>query len=787
MGLVEEIFAKIEVKGTPDLEKVLAGMKKLGYNLRLTGRDLMRMASGIRKFSSWMTSFGRKVFSSSEIIQDAFQDVWYSLEDAMEATGFLDIFVDLLEKIADYIDSHPWVGLAIGIMLIIGTIGLLISQFMMFIGFTTLLSGAILSAKEAHLSLWETLKLLFQVLTGNIEAVKQVTAKTVLAKMETQKYSQELLKLIDIEKKDEAQKRRIYALEKKLGIRKSLNAKATKKRLKQQGLLEKKQKSFLGTIAGGIKWIASLAIGFVFLSTILEAIGPILASLGDAVSDVIDQWEMEGIIDQIVRFIEANKELVVYTLLAVVLLPHVLGLFKKLGGVIGKITGKIRGVTKAAGDTADTTGEANKGWNKTLVLLLALIPEVVLLIYAMAEFVKQVAASGFELSQLGAIIGILVGAIGGIMGILLLTIKVLDGVKSISSSVIAAFITLAGVALALVIAFGEFLLMAKATGFDAAAIATILIALTGAVGGLMVVISGATYLLSKLNSVNLNAIGMIITLAGVIIGLILALGTFLDIASRTGFQVSEISTILDKLTGAIVVLVATLVAAVSIFSLLSFAAGAAMPVVAVLLGIGAAALLIGAGFYLAGLGIKAGCQGLALLVSYVPQLVALIPIIGTLILVFGGLGLALGAASLAFFAAFAGLAALAIGIFGVAAAVGALAVALNAIPDWAQGFVGGIGKAIGGIAGGLGKIIGLQAGGVVTAPGLAVLHPAETVLPAKAKPLGVGKYQPKEPPLSVSVDITGARSIEEIVQKAVIASSEQLSERMAKKYRRSEF
>jgi len=323
--------------------------------------------------------------------------------------------------------------------------------------------------------------------------------------------------------------------------------------------------------------------------------------------------------------------------------------------------------------------------------------------------------------------------------------------------------------------------MAAATRFDAASMAILLFAVTGAAGALIGIISALTMVLSKLNTINYGAIAYIITLTGVVIALIFAFSSFLDTASRTGFQVSEIAGILGTLTGAIIAVIATIVGATVVLAGLSVTAAAAAPVVLLMLGLGAAALLVGAGFMMAGLGVKMASEGIALLVGHTADLASLVPIVFTFGVAIGGLAISIGLLGAAGFAAFAGLGALALAIFGLAAAFSALVIPLGVIRG-----LGGEGAVVETIK----KIPQLETGGMITDPGLAYVHPEEMVTPAKAKPLkggGTAGYTPKEAPPTITVNLTGANSIEEIVRRTVEASVSQITVIQDKKYRTKEF
>lgn len=761
MPIAEEVLVFLDVKGIKKLNPVDKAITKLGYNLRLGGRDLMRMSGSLKAAGTWMMSFATAVFKASDIFQDAMQDVLYSLEDVLESSGFLDMVVDALEWLAETIENIPFIGLAMGAMFIAGIFVLLAAKTMMIAGFMRLLVGSVLSAKTSGLGLVETFKLLINVMLGygkeQRDKIARDTQELVLSKQ----------------------------LTKQMTLESSARGGATQAKKKDAGVAKKQKKSLFGAIGGVVKLVAAFAVFGLLMYAIgplFEALSPIFEALGDAFESVFDALEETGVIEWIAEFIRNNKELVVALLVALAMLPLLVTGIKAFGGVLGSISSRIKGVSKVTEGMTSVQDKSSGGMWKTILAVSALLVALVPVIFALKDFIGVAAASGYTITEVGAIIALLVANLGAILAIIVVVVKVLDGLKSMSWQVFAAFLAMIPVVLSLIGAFGWFLKIASETGFTAGGIAGILVALAGSVSLLMVVIAGATRFLAGLNSVNLQAIAYVVTLAGVMIGLIFAFTHFLEVASRTGFRVDEINTLLAGLTAGVIALVAALVVAVFVLASLSVTAAMAMPVVALLLGIGAAALMVGTGFLLAGIGAKMASDAILQLGGNLASVIATLPVVLALSGAIGILALALSAAGAAGFLGMTGLLTFAAGIFALTAALMAMVVPLGIIRAF-----GGEGAVMAAIT----KIPSLGEGGLITAPGLAMVHAEETVLPAATTAAlgkgGRGRYIPKEPPLTVTVDVSGVSSIEEIIERAVEASVSQISERMAKKYRRSEY
>lgn len=681
MGIGEEVLVFLNVKGMPKLKDIDKAMTKLGYNLRLAGRDLMRMGGALQRTGQFFTGFASNVFRQSDIMGDAFEDIKYGWQDAFEQAGIIDALATAMEGIAEILEANPWIAWVAMAAFLFGQFLNLAGIFFKVIGFMDLLIGSVLSARAAGLGWGESIKFTIMALMRQNTAIKEnirLKAQEAAAKRQGISLSQ---------------------LEAKATMQTTLDQKKQEKSQKKEAKSRKKmgRMFILGAAA-----LAGMAIGFAVFGRVIEIVSPILEAIGDAFEQVFDALEASGVIDWIVEFIENNKELVVAMLVGIAALPLLISGLKTLGPVLGKLSGVLGGtggVADGMTGAGDAASGATGGFSKTLITIAAILPSIVALVFAFSDFIKVVSESGYTLG-------------------------------------------------------------------DIAALLAVLVANTGA---LLLIIAGVTKLLESFNMTGYQTLAMVIALMAGAVSLIFAFGWFLQVASETGFSLGEITTIIASLTGAIVVFLAAIVVAVAVLAGLGIAAAAAMPVVALLLGIGAAAFLIGAGFLLAGIGIKLASDSLANLIQYVPQLMSLVPALFGIAAGFGVMGAAaFGAMS---------------GIFGMAAAVAALGLAfgLLTIPL-------GIIRALGGemaVVEAIKKIPGLAEGGVVTSPGLAFIHQKEMVVPAETRGLKGGGYTPKEPPLAISVDVTGASSVEEIVRKSVEASVSQISESLERKYRRS--
>ncbi len=173
MTLQEQVLISLNIKGDAKLRKIEGAVSKLGYNLRLAGRDLMRMGGSLQRFGATLSSVAAGVFKASDIVQDAFGDIGYALEDAFEVIGLLEPFVEILEKIAEIVEENPWIAWGIALAAIAGIFLTVLGKIMVFSGWMKLLTGAVLSAKDAGMSLGETIYWVTMALAGQGEVLRQ--------------------------------------------------------------------------------------------------------------------------------------------------------------------------------------------------------------------------------------------------------------------------------------------------------------------------------------------------------------------------------------------------------------------------------------------------------------------------------------------------------------------------------------------------------------------------------------------------------------------------------------
>lgn len=331
MGIAEEVLIFLNVKNMPALKDVQKAMIRLGYNLRLAGRDMMRMAGSLRNTSRFFMSFAGRVFSSSDIIQDAFGDIRYALEDIMEATGILDFIADVLELIARVVEDHPILAWLMIISFGVGVLMLFLSKVLMFLGFMRLLVGAVLSARTANLSLIDSIKWIIAVMTGETESIKR-------------NVEQQTLDLA-------IRKRRIAVMQEQAKWQTAVG-RWNKRALREE---KKRGRGLKGLVSAGLKTAASfglLALALMAIQPLMEALAPIFEAAGEVISEMISP--LEPLIEAIAQWIEENPELAMtfFGVIAGILgllvyLPKLLTAFKGGIDILTKIIDKIPTLSEA--------------------------------------------------------------------------------------------------------------------------------------------------------------------------------------------------------------------------------------------------------------------------------------------------------------------------------------------------------------------------------------------------------------------------------------------------------
>jgi len=186
MALIEEIFARIQVQGTPDIEKVERAILRFGYALRLTGRDIMRLGGVVRSFGVSMSRLGLQALRTEAIFTDTMEDMWFAVLDAMEAVGVLDLILNSLDALTAWIEAAPWVGFIVGLGLLIGTFAGFFAQIIVAVGALTLLAGAIITARQAKIGLISSLRLLYEYIVGTSDAYLKMAAAQSFLRLQTQ-------------------------------------------------------------------------------------------------------------------------------------------------------------------------------------------------------------------------------------------------------------------------------------------------------------------------------------------------------------------------------------------------------------------------------------------------------------------------------------------------------------------------------------------------------------------------------------------------------------------------
>jgi len=445
MGIAEEVLVYLKVKGTPDLKNLDQAMTRLGYNLRLAGRDLMRMGGQLDRVGQYFKGFAGNVFKSSDIMGDAFDDIQLAWQDVFEETGIIDSFAGAMEGLAEIIEANPILAWGAMALFVFGQIASSLGILFKLIGFMNLAVGATLSARSAGLGWAESIKYTIQALLLQNEAIKENIKKKALAAAET---------------------RKLGGASQQAGKKWKQSTLFQEKSEKESKKQKKGLKGLGKTLLFGISALSGLIVGMTLIGPIMEAVAPIFEAIGDAVTDVFDALEASGIIDWIVDFIENNKELVVAMLVAVAALPLLISGVKTLGPLLGKLGGKFKIVTdifKGGGEAGET---ASGGFNKTLLAIAAILPSIVGLVWAFTEFIKVVSKAGFTISEIGVLLALMTANVGAIVTVVGVLSKFLSGLNQMGWGTVAMVAALMSGAVALALAFSHFLEVAAATGFN---------------------------------------------------------------------------------------------------------------------------------------------------------------------------------------------------------------------------------------------------------------------------------------------------------------------------------
>jgi len=718
MSLPIDVLIKMRAE-TPGLSTLESAIDRFGMRLRLTGRDLMRLGGVTERF---FDNLNRRIVGFlrlGEVFSGAWEDVQLAIGDVADAIAIgmeplLEILVDWLERLADFLETQPWIGLATAIALVSFAVGKLIGKLLVFKGYMSLTVGALITAKKSGLSFTQVLEYLVIRLKEGEEAAKAYLAsikgaggplgilienkkrmlnqiateieklranraslirmrneyaRTGLTTKEAQAAYAEINKMMDqnykmlvrqrlkyvmvsdeIKRLERRQKKSLTGLKKETSLRERLTRGIRKS---SKGLLK------FGAITSGI-----VTLGLLFFLN-WEPLLDLFQTIGELVEDALTPFG--DFIYYIIDLIEEHPDLAKLFLMLIMGAAGAFLIFKKLGivtKIVSGLTSKFGGIL---GKVSSPMTGVKKNTLKTVLAISALIASLALLFYTLTQFFLALSKMGLGAGEILGVFGaILTGILGFVAG-LGLVLRVFGSVSPTLMKGILAFSLMIGVISLLVVTI------------------TNLISVIGELeGGLGVL---------------WNVVGAMIALTGAMMGIAFVAGMLAPILA---------------------------------------------PGIGILLGLGLAANLFAIALNLVALAASTLSNVFVTLLEYLKaNYTALLPLVPLLFGLAGGLT----AAGVAGLASFLGLSAAALGIGAVtlaltafagsigllAASLSALAAALAAIPDWARDLVGGILGGISGIIGGVAgifKIPSLQRGGYITRAGIAYLHAGETVVPA---------------------------------------------------------
>lgn len=380
MPLREEILISLETEGIPDVEEVQRAMTRLGFNLRLAGRDLMRLAGSLHHLSDWLTGFSGGVMRSSDIIQDAFGDVRYALEDIFEVTGIIDSLANSLEGLAEFLERNPWVAWMLAGLAVIGIIVLILSKIMMFLAFIKLLVGSVLSARDANMGWRETISFVTRALLFQNAALRENLSLQV----------------------------RIAAYARERGI----SYKEAKQQVDQMYKAEEKSLKQGKKWGAGMKRLSKITlIGagifgallglFLMAEPVLEILTAAFEVIGEAIEIIIAPFE--DLIWQVIAFFEANPELLAGILVAIA-----------AAFITMKATGIVQWLKDLLGTSSTIltkTGPIRENVAGLAKDILALAAAVGILLVAVSGAVWILSQTGYTLPEIITLIGTLTIAV----------------------------------------------------------------------------------------------------------------------------------------------------------------------------------------------------------------------------------------------------------------------------------------------------------------------------------------------------------------------------------------
>ncbi|RLC33833.1 hypothetical protein DRH14_04250, partial [Candidatus Shapirobacteria bacterium] len=135
---------------TPGLNALETAIDRFGMRLRLTGRDLMRLGGVTQRF---FDNLNRRIIGFlrlGELFSGAWEDIQLALGDVADAIAIglepiLVTLADWLESLADFLETQPWIGLAVAILLVAFALGKVIGKLITFGGYMNLTVGALIT------------------------------------------------------------------------------------------------------------------------------------------------------------------------------------------------------------------------------------------------------------------------------------------------------------------------------------------------------------------------------------------------------------------------------------------------------------------------------------------------------------------------------------------------------------------------------------------------------------------------------------------------------------------
>jgi len=549
-----------------------------------------------------------------------------------------------------------------------------------------------------------------------------------------------------------------------------------------EGFFNRLKNSIVNVLQGSLDWAA----GMEDIQWALEDIG---AVIGDALAPVLEF--LANLLESVAQVLEDNPWMAyaVGVLLIIALLGILLGKIMSLVGALNIWFGvllrvkqahvglgaSLQGVVRYIVGGKDALESYLTGLSKTNKTTSSFQPTLEQSIAGLSGQGQAAGKAGKDMKKLGKNtkgamtpmkgIGIAAGLFGLLVGFLFAAEPLMELFGSIVEAIEPALEILAE-ALEPVIDWIAGWIEANpvlAAGIITAIAAILLLvsqadSITAFFGGIMGFLKGAPAAMPTLKTNILQIAEAIFVLAGAVSVLVLSMGTAIWILSQTRFTLPEIITLIWNLTAAVIMLGGVFF----IFALL-VPAGTALasltpvllPLALVLLAIGAAAFLVGAGFFLMGLGVAFAAQGILSLVSVLPQVAMLVPLVFGLAAGFGVLALTALLAVGPLIALAGSFMVLSIAIIALAGALALLA----ALGDWGKSIATSIGM---GLASAL--IPRMQEGGTVLTGGMAILHPAEEVVPAR-----VAKGRPGGGvPSTINVNFYGPVTSKDFVEREVV-------------------